>query len=106
MQSLPNYSATKHFGGVYYLYLRGMHPENEKGEGVFYSPITPNILNALDSVFSNNDFSSNDFNNSEAKETAGSVNTSEQVEKQPAEKLSSPSSEGGQQQLLFDDEWE
>jgi exodeoxyribonuclease V beta subunit len=100
-QSLPNYSATEHFGGVYYLYLRGMHPENEKGEGVFYSPITPNILNALDSVFS-----TNDFNNKEAEETAESVNTSEQEEKQPADKLASPSSESGQQQLLFDDEWE
>lgn len=49
--SLPDYNVEHHFGGVYYLYLRGMHPENQQGEGVFYTPIGNTLLEGLDRVF-------------------------------------------------------
>lgn len=50
-RSLPDYQADTHFGGVYYLYLRGMHPENQQGEGVFYTSVPNALLAALDDVF-------------------------------------------------------
>ncbi|NDV90652.1 exodeoxyribonuclease V subunit beta [Alteromonas sp. 345S023] len=50
-RSLPGYEAETHLGGVYYLYLRGMHPENQQGEGVFYTPVPSALLAALDGVF-------------------------------------------------------
>ena len=33
---LPDYSYAEHFGGVYYLFVRGMHPDHEQPYGIFY----------------------------------------------------------------------
>lgn len=33
---VPGYDYDTHFGGVYYLFLRGMHPSNGSSTGVFY----------------------------------------------------------------------
>lgn len=49
--SLPGYEPDRHFGGVYYLYLRGMAPENENGEGVSFAPVRVDELLALDEIF-------------------------------------------------------
>ncbi|NOQ46000.1 MAG: exodeoxyribonuclease V subunit beta [Desulfobulbaceae bacterium] len=32
---IADYAYDRHFGGAYYLFLRGMHPENEPGTGIF-----------------------------------------------------------------------
>ncbi|MBQ4830480.1 exodeoxyribonuclease V subunit beta [Alteromonas sp. MMG017] len=49
--AIVDYTPEAHFGGVYYLYLRGMHPSNTNGEGVFYTPIDSVTLQALDNLF-------------------------------------------------------
>ena len=33
---VPGYRYAEHFGGAYYLFLRGMDPEDEKGLGIYY----------------------------------------------------------------------
>ncbi len=48
---LQDYQPDQHFGGVFYLYLRGMHPENTQSEGMFYTPVDVTTLNALDNAF-------------------------------------------------------
>ena len=53
--AIADYSPDVHFGGVYYLYLRGMHPSNMNGEGVFFTPIDAETLEALDYLFSGAD---------------------------------------------------
>ena len=52
-QTLVDYDVSEHFGGVYYLYLRGMTtaPEHQ-GAGVYYRKITEQEINALDALFS------------------------------------------------------
>ena len=52
-QTLSDYDPDHHFGGVYYLYLRGMTASGSNQEGVFYTPIAPDVLDALDSLFDN-----------------------------------------------------
>lgn len=47
---LPDYQPDRHFGGVYYLYLRGMHPDSTTG--VFHDPVSTRDLLELDRVFS------------------------------------------------------
>ncbi len=49
--TITNYHPQKHFGGVYYLYLRGMKAES--GNGIFYTPIATELLTELDALFSN-----------------------------------------------------
>ncbi|MBD3584234.1 exodeoxyribonuclease V subunit beta [Salinimonas sp. HHU 13199] len=49
--SLPDYSPQQHFGGVYYLYVRGMHPANKDFEGVYYTSLSVSRLQALDDLF-------------------------------------------------------
>ncbi|RDV24469.1 exodeoxyribonuclease V subunit beta [Alteromonas aestuariivivens] len=49
--SLEHYSADEHFGGVFYLYLRGMHPDNPEPHGVFFTELTTSLLEQLDAVF-------------------------------------------------------
>jgi exodeoxyribonuclease V beta subunit len=44
---LPDYDPARHFGGVYYLFLRGMQPEWGQS-GVYFDPLSPEILKALD----------------------------------------------------------
>ena len=52
-QTLKDFDVSKHFGGVYYLYLRGMTTEPEhKGAGVYYRKITEQEINDLDALFS------------------------------------------------------
>ncbi|MDO6428475.1 exodeoxyribonuclease V subunit beta [Thalassotalea sp. 1_MG-2023] len=49
-QQLPNYHPDQHFGGILYLYLRGIHPD-QANSGVFYTPISSLLLTQLDSLF-------------------------------------------------------
>lgn len=46
---LADYQPEQHFGGVYYLYLRGMHPDSSTG--VYYDPFPVDDLLELDQVF-------------------------------------------------------
>lgn len=48
--ALPDYTPAVHFGGVYYLYLRGMSAQYP-GAGVFYTPLSPALLEDLDAAF-------------------------------------------------------
>ncbi|MDC9720654.1 MAG: exodeoxyribonuclease V subunit beta [Gammaproteobacteria bacterium] len=49
LQRLPHYDPALHFGGVYYLYLRGMAPQSTNG--VFATAISLQELNELDGLF-------------------------------------------------------
>lgn len=49
--NLPEYDPSTHFGGVVYLYLRGMSSGNSNSEGVYYTSITPALLDELDTLF-------------------------------------------------------
>jgi len=50
--SLDNYDVETHFGGAYYLYLRGMTGEvQHQNCGVYYRKITVEELNELDQLF-------------------------------------------------------
>ncbi len=52
-QTLHDYDISKDFGGVYYLYLRGMTTDPEhQGTGVYYRAISAQELNRLDALFS------------------------------------------------------
>jgi exodeoxyribonuclease V beta subunit len=46
-QRLPNYGYDRHFGGVYYLFLRGMAPEHERGNGVFFDRPSRQLIENL-----------------------------------------------------------
>jgi exodeoxyribonuclease V beta subunit len=48
-QRIADYDPTTHFGGVYYLYLRGM--TKAATTGVFTTLVTPQELKALDELF-------------------------------------------------------
>lgn len=51
---LTDYQYSSHFGGVYYLFLRGMRKaidENDKGSGVFYDELPEHFIHALDQIF-------------------------------------------------------
>ncbi|WP_159820109.1 exodeoxyribonuclease V subunit beta [Colwellia sp. 20A7] len=51
-QNLPDYDVAEHFGGIYYLYLRGMtNDKSHQGQGVYYRTITVNELIQLDDLF-------------------------------------------------------
>jgi len=52
---IENYSPETHFGGVYYLYLRGMGPVD--GKGVYFREIEPALLGTLDALFAGDLFS-------------------------------------------------
>jgi len=45
-----DYDPERDFGGVYYLYLRGMKPGSDSG--VFHTAISPELLQQLDNLFS------------------------------------------------------
>jgi exodeoxyribonuclease V beta subunit len=45
-ERIENYDYAEHFGGVFYLYMRGMHPA-EKGKGVFYHLPEKHVIDAL-----------------------------------------------------------
>ncbi len=48
---LPGYDYQTHFGGVYYLFLRGMHPHSGPGYGVWYDRPSYGLIEALDRLF-------------------------------------------------------
>jgi len=50
---LENYRPAEHFGGVYYLYLRGMSADT--GNGVYYKPVQELLLTQLDALFGRNE---------------------------------------------------
>jgi exodeoxyribonuclease V beta subunit len=47
---VPQYESSKHFGGVFYLFLRGMSPERPTG-GVFFDRPSETLLGALLHLF-------------------------------------------------------
>ncbi len=47
------YTYDEHFGGALYLFLRGLHPENEAGTGVFAARPPLALIEALDRVVAN-----------------------------------------------------
>jgi exodeoxyribonuclease V beta subunit len=51
---LPGYRYSDHFGGVYYLFLRGMHPDHGPSRGVFSHRPEPALVEALDRMFAGN----------------------------------------------------
>lgn len=48
---IPDYCPATHFGGVYYLYLRGINGDSLKSSGVYYSDISQSELEQLDQLF-------------------------------------------------------
>ena len=48
-QRLDNYRYSEHFGGVYYLFLRGMRPEHGPACGVFHDRPGEQLIEQLDS---------------------------------------------------------
>lgn len=44
---IPDYDYTQHFGGVYYLFLRGIQADNSENYGVFYDLPQPALIQAL-----------------------------------------------------------
>lgn len=51
---VSNYSIKDHFGGVYYLYLRGMSAADKRYAGVFFNSLSENLIQQLDQLFSGN----------------------------------------------------
>ncbi len=47
---IPNYSYERDMGGVYYLFMRGMHPKAPPGTGIFFDRPTAAELRALGDV--------------------------------------------------------
>ena len=47
---LPGYDYERHFGGVFYLFLRGMSPERGGACGVFHDRPAPALVRALDAL--------------------------------------------------------
>jgi exodeoxyribonuclease V beta subunit len=48
---LPHYSYDEHFGGVYYVFLRGVEPEKGAGCGVFSARPRKELVRALNDLF-------------------------------------------------------
>jgi exodeoxyribonuclease V beta subunit len=53
-QRLPNYDPEAHFGGVYYLYLRGMSPRFNPGTGVFFHALKSHMVDELAQILDDN----------------------------------------------------
>jgi exodeoxyribonuclease V beta subunit len=49
-QRLPGYTYAKNFGGVYYLFVRGMSPSHPLGSGVHADRPSPKLIAALDAL--------------------------------------------------------
>ncbi|HVM97608.1 MAG TPA: PD-(D/E)XK nuclease family protein, partial [Candidatus Acidoferrales bacterium] len=49
-QRLPRYDYERHFGGVYYLFLRGMAPRYARGNGVYYDRPPRRLIERLTSL--------------------------------------------------------
>ncbi|MFM2485464.1 exodeoxyribonuclease V subunit beta [Celerinatantimonas yamalensis] len=50
-QRLPDYQYETHFGGVYYLFLRGVAGERDAQTGIYFSRPSEAFLNELDQLF-------------------------------------------------------
>ncbi|MDH3588879.1 MAG: exodeoxyribonuclease V subunit beta [Gammaproteobacteria bacterium] len=48
---LPDYDYDRHFGGVYYLFLRGMHPDSGNQSGVFADRPDRELMRSLEQLF-------------------------------------------------------
>lgn len=48
---IRDYDYTRHFGGVYYLFLRGLHPDHSPGNGIFYTLPPRELIGQLDACF-------------------------------------------------------
>lgn len=48
---LPDYDYHTHFGGVFYLFVRGMRPENPEHAGVFFHRPPEGLVRRLDALF-------------------------------------------------------
>jgi exodeoxyribonuclease V beta subunit len=44
---IPNYDYEQHFGGIYYLFLRGIQADSQENYGVFYDLPQPELIQAL-----------------------------------------------------------
>jgi len=104
--TLPDYDPDLHFGGVYYLYLRGMHPENERGEGVFYTQVESQLLHRLDAIFGSKAPLNKEPLNKELGDKAPSSVSKEQPPSAASQQDGDLPSQlpSGQQQFSFDDE--
>lgn len=91
---LPDYDPDVHFGGVYYLYLRGMHSQNTQGEGVFYTDIASDFLIRLDNIFGGK------------TENVTSALEGKVGEQSTASERAADFAANDQQQLSFGDDWE
>ncbi len=45
------YDPASHFGGVYYFYLRGMHPKNPEPWGIYARSVEARLLQRMDQIF-------------------------------------------------------
>jgi len=50
-ERIKDYRYASHFGGVYYLFLRGMHPQNPPGTGIYYARPDASLIESLDQLF-------------------------------------------------------
>jgi len=50
-ERIKDYRYEHHFGGVYYLFLRGMHPQNPAGTGVYHARPEAALIESLDRLF-------------------------------------------------------
>lgn len=48
---IPDYDYDQHFGGVYYLFLRGIRVETEQDYGVFFTKPSREFITAMDDLF-------------------------------------------------------
>jgi len=58
---LSGYAYDRHFGGVYYLFIRGMRPENGRQTGVFYHRPEAGVIRALNAFFAGRQGGKDDF---------------------------------------------
>jgi len=69
-QNVANYNAEQHFGGIYYLYLRGMtNDEQYRGAGVYFRNILLEELTALDFIFLGKESMDEEFTRKEVTAT-------------------------------------
>ncbi len=50
-QRLPDYDYERHIGGIYYLFLRGMRPEDPGGTGVWFDRPAQRLIEAMSEAF-------------------------------------------------------
>jgi len=53
---MKNYSYENHFGGVYYIFLRGINDDCKKNNGIYFDKISPELLKQVKDLFSDKKF--------------------------------------------------